>query len=270
MNAHAAEPQPGKTKPEKTKPGKAKKAAPMRVTLFGNDIEGIRPIVEKHRAFAIVDDAPDFVICYGGDGTLLSAEHTWPGVPKVPVRNSRRGNRLIAKPVQDVLERLERGALHSNEFIKLDCTIRAGDTVTQCPPAMNEFNVHMARINSAVRFECWFNDQPVEEGEEIIGDGFVVSTPFGSTAYFKQITRGMFYTGLGVAFKLTTEHMNHFILPEDIVVRFRITRGPAVLALDNSDEFFELHEGHELLIQKSPASANILTWHHLDHPRDPF
>jgi len=260
VNAHAPEP-----RPEPAKPGR-----PMRVCLFGQAIDGVRPLVEGHKAFEIVDESPEYVICYGGDGTLLSAEHIWPGVPKVPVRNSRQGNRLIGKPIEDVLARLERGALHRNEFIKLDCAIRSGDAVTHCPPAMNEFNVHMGRINSAVRFECWFNDQPVEEGEEIIGDGFVVSTPFGSTAYFKQITRGMFYTGLGVAFKLTTEHMNHFILPEDIVVRFRITRGPAVLALDNSDEFFELAEGDEMIIQKSPASAIILTWHHLDHPRDPF
>lgn len=242
----------------------------MRVALFGQEIDGVRSLLKAREAFELVETEPDYVVCYGGDGTLLSAEHTWPGVPKVPVRNSRQGNRLIGKPIEEVLERLEQGALHRNEFIKLDCTFRTGDTVTQCPPAMNEFNVHMGRINSAVRFQCWFNDQPVEEGEEIIGDGFVVSTPFGSTAYFKQITRGMFYTGLGVAFKLTTEHMNHFILPEDIVVRVRITRGPAVLALDNSDEFFELGEGYELEIRKSPASAIILTWHHLDHPRDPF
>lgn len=242
----------------------------MPVALFGPETDDIRPVVERSGAFRIVEDAPELVICYGGDGTLLSAEHAWPGIPKVPVRNSRWGNRLIGKPIEDVIERLARGALHRNEFIKLDCTVRGDGKVSHCPPAMNEYNVHMGRVNSAVRFECWLNDQPVEEGEEIIGDGFVVSTPFGSTAYFKQITRGMFYTGLGVAFKLTNEHMNHFILPEDIVVRARITRGPAVLALDNCDEFFELREGYELEIKKSASVAVILTWHHLDYPRDPF
>jgi len=244
----------------------------MRTILFGADAPALKPIVARFESLELVKDDADVVVCFGGDGTLLSAELTWPGVPKVPIRNSRQGLRCMPHPPEQVLKRLAHGDLYRSEYTKLQCTIRHADAdvATATVSAMNEINVHMGRINVAVRYKLWVDDVAYDEGEEIIGDGFLVSTPFGSTAYFKQVARGVLYTGFGIAFKLTPKVVNHLVVPETSTMRALITRGPAICAYDSSAEYFDLQEGDELLLKKDPQSATLLTWDEMKHPRDAF
>lgn len=235
----------------------------MNVTLYGQEAERLRPLVEREDSLELVDDDPDVVVCFGGDGTLLAAELKWPSVPKVPLRNSRRGIRCISDPPEGVIARLAENSLIPKEHLKLECNVThaAPDRADNQLLAINEFCVNKGRTNASVRYRVWFDDKPygTENDHEIIGDGFVVSTPFGSTAYFNQITRGVFWSGIGVAFMYTGEHTNHLIVPEDTVVRARITRGPAVLAHDNSSEFIDLGEGDELTVRKAEQPAVLLT-----------
>lgn len=244
----------------------------MRVLIFGDQAREVRREVEKYDVLTLVEDDPEVVVCYGGDGTLLSAERKWPGVPKAPIRNSRRGNRCIAHPPGSVIERLVEHQLFRTEYMKLLCTVHNADQPESGYDfvAMNEINVHMGLINSAVRFRMWLDEETYADGREILGDGFVVSTPFGSTAYFSHITRGVFHIGIGVAFQNTTEHTNHVIVPESAKIRVRITRGPAKLAHDNSPTYFPVREGHELVALKHPQPAVILTWDQMGYPSDQF
>ena len=244
----------------------------MRTLLFGAHAESLEREIHRHESLTLVDDAPDVVISYGGDGTLLAAERQWPGVPKLPIRNSRRGVRTIHHPPAEVIGSLARGELTPMAFIKVECTLRHnGDADSHTMVAMNEFNVHMGHVNSAVRFKMWLNGTPYANGLELIGDGLVVSTPFGSTAYYNHITRGIFYEGLGVAFKYVAEHTTHMVVPESTLVRVNITRGPAVLAYDSAPEYLQLEEGAELLIRKADQPAVVLTWaDRLCHPSESF
>lgn len=243
----------------------------MNIVLYGADATELRPIIDKTASLELVEENPDVVICYGGDGTLLSAEHKWPGLPKVPIRNSRLGNRMISRPPEDVIERLASGDLVPTEFIKVRCSLRLkGEDDSLILRAMNEFNVQHRRTNAAVRYKIWFDGKAFEQGEEIIGDGFVVSTPFGSTAYYRQITRGIFYVGLGVAFKFTGDIINHVVVPETAEIRAEITRGPAILAYDNWPQFVTLDTGAQLVLTKDPEPARILTWAPMIHPSDEF
>jgi len=235
----------------------------MKVTLYGAESESLRPLVEAQAALDLVDENPDVVVCFGGDGTLLAAELRWPSVPKVPLRNSRRGFRCISDAPAEVLERLAADELVAHKHLKLECSVKreSPDDADHALIAINEFSVHKGRTNASVRFRMSFDGKPygTEADHEIVGDGFVVCTPFGSTAYFNQITRGEFWSGIGVAFMYTSDHTNHVVLPEDTVVRARITRGPAVLAHDNSSEYIDLDAGDELLVKKSQQCAVLLT-----------
>lgn len=244
----------------------------MRVLIFGAQAGRIRGEFDRYAELESVLEEPDVVVCYGGDGTLLSAEHRWPTIPKVPIRNSRRGNRCIARPAAQVIERLAEGTLIPTKYLKLECALHreGSDEPAHRLTAMNEFNCHMARINSAVRFRMWIDEEPYAEGREILGDGFVISTPFGSTAYFNHITRGSFHAGIGIAFKSTSEHTNHIIVDEDDAIRIRITRGPATLAYDNCADYVDVNKGDTLLVRKHAQAATVLTWSPMKYPSDAF
>lgn len=239
-----------------------------KIVVYGNNIEPVLLAAEKFPQIEIVERNADAVICYGGDGTLLAAELEWPDIPKIPIRNSRRGYRCMPYEPEEVLKRFLANELFSTQFIKLECALfHTHERKFLCSlMAMNEFNVHMERINSAVRFRLFLNGETYLNGLEIIGDGFIVSTPFGSTAYYNKITRGIFHQGMGIAFKNTAEHVNHLVVPDDMEIRIQIVRGPAVLAFDNSQEYFSLEENDEMVIRKSSSYATLLTCNAIPHP----
>ena len=194
----------------------------MRVLILGSETEEISQLVHQS-GLEIVSDAPDVVLTYGGDGLLLHSEREWPGIPKLPLRNSRHGRKCEPHEAQEALSHLLRGDLVRSIHHKI--RLEAGGR-TQL--GLNDATIRNARPTSAVRCLVWIGER--EYGHEIIGDGIVVATSFGSTGYYRSITRGIFRVGLGLAFNNTTEQMDHTVLPEDVVIRVRITRGPAVAA----------------------------------------
>jgi len=255
-----------------SEPNTSAQPALRRVLLFGAEAHKLRTEIEKYDNLELVSEEPEVIVCYGGDGTLLGAEFHYPGLPKVPILNSHRGHRCIPHPPGEVIAGLARGELVQNEYTKLSCEVRrkgAGQPDAHFT-ALNEFSVHMGRINSAVRFKMFINDEPYDGGIEILGDGFLVCTPFGSTAYYSKLTRGVFTKGIGIAFKATTEHTNHLVLPSDVEIRILITRGPAELAYDSAPETITLEEGDELLLQKHTHGATILTCGPVKRLDEPF
>ena len=79
----------------------------MKIALFGDHADSLRPVIDTFSGLDLEDASPDAVICYGGDGTLLAAELKWPATPKVPIRNSERGARMMDHPPSEIIERLE-------------------------------------------------------------------------------------------------------------------------------------------------------------------
>ena len=61
--------------------------------------------------FKIVDENPDFIVCYGGDGTVLFSERTIPEVPKLIIKTSRvcRKCDYTRKDLKKVLSNIRKG-----------------------------------------------------------------------------------------------------------------------------------------------------------------
>lgn len=224
----------------------------MRVHLTGNSADDLRPVLERLGiAVAAAPEAADILITYGGDGTLIGAEARWPGVPKLPMRDDRTCQKCERHTNERVLQRLVEGRLATSDLIKLEA--RVGDAVLH---GMNDILMRNQDIRSAVRFIVLVNDERVTD--EMIGDGLVASTPFGSSAYFRSITTTTFRAGIGIAFNNCTEFLNHLVLREDDEVRVSVVRGPAQLTADNIDKVIDLEAGDDLFIRRSEESATVL------------
>ena len=221
-----------------------------RVLVLGRDLDDVVPVA-KALGLEIVEKDPEVVVTYGGDGLLLHSEREWPGVPKLPLRNSRRGRKCEPHEVRNALERLAASALVPRSQIKLRFEAKGRAQV-----GLNDVTVHNARPTSSLRCRVFLDER--EFGDEIVGDGVVVATPFGSTAYYRSITRGIFHVGIGVAFNNSIEQVDHLVLREETHIRVVITRGPAIAVADNHPELVELDEGDEVRIHKDDARATIL------------
>lgn len=252
----------------------------LRVIVFGKNREEILPAIER-LGIAVVEDNPDVVISYGGDGTLLMAEREWPSLPKVALRDSKRCLTCTHHDNGTILRHLAEGKLKRTEFIKLDARLRraseprnaegAGNAPPSSPlSGINDINLHKATLNAGVRYRIWIDDEPYGGHDEIVGDGLVVSTPFGSAAYYRSITNSTFRTGIGLAFNNTTEPISHLVLREDSVIRVLVTRGPAQLAADNNPTVLPVRYQDEILIQRAPKNAIVLAYDKVRYPADQF
>ncbi|MBI2338126.1 hypothetical protein HYU95_02985 [Candidatus Daviesbacteria bacterium] len=217
----------------------------MKVLLHGKNAKDIENLV-KSFGFVIVAVNPDLVISYGGDGTLLSAERIYPGVLKLPMRNSLICKKCLNHEEKTVFEKLSKGKLKLTEYKKLKTTILYKDIY-----ALNDFVARNSDAIHTIRFRT------SKTRELFIGDGIVVSTPFGSTGYFKSITRQTFKKGFGVAFNNPTEKTDPLFLKEDETFTFKLIRGQATLSFDNNPDIFTIDEGSELVFQLSNKVAKI-------------
>ncbi len=223
----------------------------MRLLIYGDkNREEIKKLAEK-AGFEIVDEDPEIVASCGGDGTLMKAEKEYPNVPKFILHKSKTAKKGHDIPPEEILEKISRGRYKVEEETKIEGNSKGVKII-----GLNEVIVHNVDPRKAIRYEIYINGRQV--GEEIIGDGVVISTPYGSTGYYRSITDSFFEVGIGVAFNNSTEQSDHIVLKENSEIRVKIIRGLAVAYADNSDEEIKLDDGDEIIIKKSEETAKIL------------
>lgn len=218
----------------------------MRVLLFGKNSKSIAGLV-KSLGFELTSTNPEIIISYGGDGTLLSAEREFPGLPKLPLRNSQFCNKCSKHEDEVMLKKLLAGKLQLKEYKKLETTFFYKSFY-----ALNDFVIRNSDPTHTIRFKT-----SETRDKLLIGDGIVVSTPFGSTGYFKSITNKVFKKGVGIAFNNITEDISPKLLKDGQTVNFTLVRGKATLSFDNNPDIFIIDEGSEIIFKLSDQVAKI-------------
>lgn len=221
----------------------------LRLALVGDDLA--RAGAEARAAgFALVRRDPQVVLCHGGDGTLLRAHREWPSVPKVPVRVAARSRLCPEHALGPVLASLARGALRREELPLLQAEL--GGLRLE---AVNDIVLRNESPATAVRLRVHAGGRA---GAEVIGDGVVCATPFGSTGYYRSITRRTFAAGLGLAFNNATEPLPPIELPADGPVEVEVLRGPVVLVYDNDPRSLPLREGQRVVLRAAGRTTTVL------------
>ncbi len=183
----------------------------LRVAICGRNLQDLRNVL-KTTPLVLTEDSPDIVISYGGDGSLLGAERLFPGVPKCPIRDRRMNPKCEHHSEEQILALLAEGGLRESRLGKLIAETEAGDRLT----GINDIVVNKQSISSAVRCRIWLDGELYRS--QIVGDGLVVATPFGSTGFYQSITRGSFRVGTGVAFNNAMDWQDHVVVPEETII----------------------------------------------------
>jgi len=221
----------------------------MKILLKGRFLNDIKPLLIK-KGFELVTENPDLIITYGGDGTLLGAEREYPGIPKLPIRDSRTAFLCPNHTYDQLFDDLENQKLSTKELIKISGKIGDKEII-----GINDIFIHNSIKVSAIRYRIWIDNKLYFN--EAAGDCFGVATPHGSTAYFRSITKCVFRVGLGMAFSNSREKIDNIIVPIDAVIKVQLLRGPAFMVADNDPKVIELTTGDIFTISTSSEKAVI-------------
>lgn len=196
---------------------------------------------------------PDTVISCGGEGTFLFAEMKYPNAPKLLLRYRQPYLTKKAKAkLEKVLGALARGQFKIKNETKVEASVwgkKAKKVV-----ALNEINIHYEPPR-AMRLRIFLNNKRLYD---FVGDGLIVATPYGSSAYFYSIAHKIFSDGLGIAFNNPTKKMSAIVVPKSSKIRVDVLRIKGVLAYDCSPRLIRLQEGDKIEIKAAKGPARII------------
>ena len=224
----------------------------MKILLKGRFLDSLEPLLKRKGFELLAEEAgkPELIITHGGDGSLLGMERMYPGIPKLPIRDEKTSALCPKHSYETIVDNLLAGQLPKTELMKLSGKTDSGKLL-----GMNDIFIHNLEKVSAIRYKVWIDDKLYLN--EVASDCCGIATPHGSTAYYRSITRCIFRTGIGMAFSNSREHVDHIILPEDVVIKIQLLRGPAFIVADNDPEPMNFNPDEILTISKSPTKAVI-------------
>ena len=125
----------------------------------------------------------DMLVCFGGDGTILHAarDATLHGVPILGVNMGSMG--FMAELERSELAQLEqvaRGNYTVEERMMLDVAVLRGEKVISRDLALNDAVISKGSVARVAELEVLADQIQVTA---LTGDGVIVATPTGSTAY---------------------------------------------------------------------------------------
>ncbi|MEQ1440543.1 NAD(+) kinase [Fontimonas sp. SYSU GA230001] len=157
-----------------------------RGVLVEKDASGLdacpAPVIRASRAE--MAQRCDLVVAVGGDGTLLSAARalTPSGVPILGVNQGRLGFMVDVAPddMRETLAAIFAGEYLREERLLLEAHLRRGETVSGPFLAINDVVIRNQAAIRMLEFETWLDGEFISQHR---ADGFIVSSPTGSTAY---------------------------------------------------------------------------------------
>jgi len=232
----------------------------VKVAVVGLDKAGLERELTR-RGFVLEKFKPDIVVSIGGDGCALIAEHLYPGVPRLTIKNSECCAKCEVGDGHDlgaVLDKLERKQYVIAEEMKVEGSVESVGSKDRSErlTGLNEINVSHALPICAIRFDVSIDGKPVET--DVIGDGAIIATPYGSTGYFRVITGRKFSKGLGVALNNSNKEVKYRFADEGSEVRVVLRRGPALMCADNNTTMVQLAEGDTVVVRRAKGNAKLI------------
>jgi len=252
----------------------AKNSAPEAVAYAGSIASGLRQkglavIFDEETAMAVGDpDAPlpraelgrhcDLLITFGGDGTLLSvARHAPDHVPIIGVNMGTLGflTEIRVEELPTVLERVLEGQFHVEPRVTFTVSVSGpGRDGAKLYRVLNDCAINKSAVARIIEMRVSVAGLFVSTFR---GDGLIVATPTGSTAYNLSAGGPIIYPTMN-AIVLTPicPHMltnRPLVLPDELDIEIALTTPDTkdiYLTLDGQ-EGFELTDRDRICVRKS-------------------
>lgn len=215
-------------------------------------------------------EAADLVVAIGGDGTMLHAARLASprGIPVLGVNRGRLGFLADIGPAE-LLNRLDEilaGRYVRDRRAMLQATLSFRDGPGRSCHALNDVVLQKWRTGRMLDFETWIDGRYVNTHG---GDGLVVATATGSTAYALSCGGPILYPELDAV--VLAPICPHTLSDRPIVVRssstieVRLVERPDTQAQVTCDgvSLGEITPGEALVI--TPAAASVTLLHPADH-----
>jgi NAD+ kinase len=175
-------------------------------------------------------------------------------IPKLLVKRTNicRKCDYTLHQLEEILPKIRDGNFNLQKEIKLKTEVGTEKLI-----GLNELQIHAKLPIYAIRFSLSVNGKKFDD---LIGDGVIIATPFGSTGYYASTGGKPFEKGIGISFNnLHNKKVESFTISEDSIVKVKINRGPALILADNNERFIELKDNEFILISKSENVAKFIS-----------
>lgn len=212
--------------------------------------------------FELMCEKSDFLVSLGGDGTLLSLVRRSYGHNK-PVVGINAGNLgfladVTIDEVDNFLDLLLSGEYRVDDRMMIEGYIKSKESEKRTFIAFNDVVItrpvisKMAKIDASIDGE-WFNTYK--------GDGLIISTPTGSTAY-NLAAGGPVIFPLTKAFIMTpicphSLRQRPLVVPADMTIELTSPDNRAIAMIDGQDDY-QLQVGDVLVIEGAKIGAKLL------------
>jgi len=207
----------------------------------------------------------DLLVVFGGDGTILNLAHSICGieVPIVGVNIGRLGYLvgIDLKEMCQVLETILSGQLEIEKRMMLDVSLHIAGQETKRYAVLNDVVISRGHFNRPVRLDASIDGQYLATFE---GDGIIVATPTGSTAYSLSAGGPIIYPQMSciVITPLCPHTLTNrpLISPAHVLVTLKMARhaSGATVALDGMFSY-DLSAGDVVTVRQSPFITRIVS-----------
>ena len=229
----------------------------------------LAPVAAGADTVDLTRETVDLVISLGGDGTLLRAARSvfGRGIPVLGINLGSMGflTSMSGEGIEEGLRRVLGGEYTLEERRTLEAEVRAPEGgVRDSFTVLNDVVVHKAGAAQVVRLDLWVGpDDNLDEIGSFSGDGVILSTPTGSTAY-----------SLSAGGPVIVPELNCFlvtpILPHTLALRPLVVPGDeeiTVTTLDRREPLFltvdgqvggPLEDGDRVVVRMGPSKVPLV------------
>ena len=141
-------------------------------------------ILNHVKSFSKIDKTINYIICVGGDGTILKASSYVKnmGIPIIGINTGRLGflAKIKAVEIDNVIQAITKKKYTISEKTLLSVSYKSKKQQNKLGAALNELSITRKNTTSLITIETKLNDEYLNT---YWADGLIIATPTGSTGY---------------------------------------------------------------------------------------